>query len=165
MRYSIPQPEDASDAEAKEANQTVREIFSNRLDATGVKDVVIRPVGKLPGRGRHPRDPVQRSGRLQGDLCRASDDLEFRLQAWTEAGINVDTEQQKFDTELQRRQDASERLTRSTDLSFLTENVKFEGQGVTFRWLPMSEKYAKEYCKNRNVDVRGRTKTFGATGL
>ena len=46
LRYALPDLEDQSDAAAKESVATVIEIFNNRLDSTGVKDVSVRGAGK-----------------------------------------------------------------------------------------------------------------------
>ncbi len=150
LRYQFPELAEMPSGQATEELKTIQKIYQNRLDAIGIKEVSVRPIGVdqieivVPGVQESEVDDIKLTAENLGQL-------EFRLQAYTEAGVDYENEKKRFDEELQRRKAAGEKVTRLTVFSELTEGLRLEAEGVSFRWRPLSNDYAKDFCLSRTV--------------
>ncbi len=150
LRYRLPEVAEQSSNQATESLETTKEIFQNRVDSVGVKEVSIRTVGNdsievaIPGISA---DEAVNYKKILQSVGR----LEFRLEATEEPGVPVSQMTQEFQDELVRRRAAGEEITRDTDFSALTAGVRMEGQGVGFRWVPVSEKYEPQFRRENGI--------------
>jgi SecD/SecF fusion protein len=126
--------------------QTIQDtilIFSNRLDALAVKELSIRPVGdsqievSVPGITSAEADAIDKTLASLGRL-------ELRLEAWGESGVDPVAERDRLAKEIEKRVNAGEEIGDHTDFSSITEGLKDEGSGVTFRWIPKSGKMMRD---------------------
>lgn len=127
---------------------TALEIYGSRVDALGVKEVSIRSIGtnqievSVPGITLDESDAIQKTLESLGRL-------ELRLMAYAETGVNPDSERERLIEAIGKRKTAGEEITDRTDFSELTEGIKLEGTGVTYRWTPKSAKMLRDEAIKR----------------
>jgi SecD/SecF fusion protein len=148
LRYELRQQDLPAGSKMSDAIATAEQIFNNRLDALAVKEMTVRSIGDnqievaVPGITLAEADAIQKTIESVGHL-------EFRLTAWSESGVDVQAAQDALKTEIERRKKAGEEVTDKSDFSALTEGMKLQGSGVTFRWLPKSQKLLRDEAQRR----------------
>ena len=142
LRYELPGLEDREREEALEVVEATRGVFLNRLDAHGVKEITVRPVGS---QRLEVAIPGISSGEaaVYKELLASLGRLEFRLQASPAGGIDLAEATAEFEAEVRRRLEAGEAITRRSRFDRLTEGLGTEH--LTYRWVPVSERFAAEF--------------------
>ena len=135
LRYQLDPRDVPPGTPLSDALAVTQEIFQNRLDSLAIKEISIRTIGDdqievaVPGITTAEADSITKTLESQGRL-------EFRLEGWTEAGVDFGAEHTRLQEEISKRKTAGEEINDRTDFSALTQGVKFAGTGVTFRWVP-----------------------------
>ncbi|MBL8840153.1 MAG: protein translocase subunit SecD [Planctomycetes bacterium] len=159
LRYEFDEKTLPPGTNLAETVKTAEQIYGNRLDALGVRELSIRAIGtsqvevSVPGITLDEADSIQKTLESLGRL-------ELRLGAYAEVGVNPTDERERLSNELKKKTTAGEEITVRTDFSSLTENLKLEGSGVTYRWMPKSKKMLGDEALKRGRskdDVRWDT--------
>ncbi|MFG0320620.1 MAG: protein translocase subunit SecD, partial [Planctomycetota bacterium JB042] len=138
LRYKIELPEDATDEQRQDVlDQTVK-TYNARLDNLGVKELSIRKAGtneihiELPGVSMEESESYEQVVQSLGAL-------EFRIVADNVPGVlDLPSERAKVEAHLKSLADAGEEWTpKGIDLTRF--DVTGRG-GITYRWVPYSEK-------------------------
>ena len=149
LRFQLPDIAEAENPE--EALSTTIEIFNNRLDSTGVREISTRSVGSdqievsIPGitsaEAENFKQVLSSIGRL-----------EFRI-APRSLPAALDTDLGQEEQELIEFLDSlpEEQRTRNVDLSHLTAELVLGER--SFRWIPISEKYEVDFQKYNSPQV------------
>ncbi|MSR45808.1 MAG: protein translocase subunit SecD [Planctomycetes bacterium] len=143
LRYEFDERKLPPGTNLKDTIDTALEIYGSRLDALGVKEMSIRPIGSnqievsVPGITLDEADSIQKTLESLGRL-------ELQLQATTEIGIDPANERTRLVETIAARKTAGEEISDRTDFSDLTAGLKLEGSGVTHRWAPKSQKMLRD---------------------
>jgi SecD/SecF fusion protein len=159
LRYEFDERKLPPGASLAETIATALDIYSSRIDALGVKETSIRPIGtnqvevSVPGITLDESDAIQKTLESLGRL-------ELTLRAYSETGVNPASERERLVEAISKRTTAGEEVTDRTDFSELTEKLTIEGSGVSCRWIPKSARMLRDEAikaKRPPDDVRWDT--------
>ena len=151
LRYEFDERDLPKNTTLKETVDTAVQIYGNRLDSLGMKEMSIRSIGddqvevSVPGITLDESESIQKTLESLGRL-------EMRLRAFSESGLNPDSERERLIDAIKTRTAAGEEITGRTDFTNLTEKLKFEGTGTTFRWVAKNEKMLRDEAMQRQAD-------------
>jgi len=153
LRYEFDKNDLPKGVGLKETVDTAVEIYGNRLDSLGMKEMSIRSIGEdqvevsVPGITLDESDSIQKTLESLGRL-------EMRLRAYSETGVNPDSERERLIDAIHTRKAAGEEITARTDFTNLTESARDEGSGVTVRWVAKNEKMLRDEALQHHADPK-----------